>query len=112
MRPLTLAALIALVACDKPAEPTPAPNPADIEKARTEAVQVQQLAEQYQLQKRACPTSVAELVAADFVKSAPVDPWGGDYTIVCEEGGGIEVRSVGPDKVAGNADDISSDDSL
>lgn len=82
---------------------------AQTEDARNNAVQVQQLSEQYQLQKRKCPKNVQELKAGGFAAREAKDPWGNDFEIRCEQGGGIIVVSAGPDGTAGNEDDILSD---
>jgi general secretion pathway protein G len=82
---------------------------AQIEDARNNAVQVQQLSEQYQLQKRKCPKNVQELKAAGFAAREAKDPWGNDFEVRCEQGGAIIVVSAGPDGTAGTEDDILSD---
>ncbi|MBC8066832.1 MAG: prepilin-type N-terminal cleavage/methylation domain-containing protein [Deltaproteobacteria bacterium] len=80
---------------------------AQLEDARNNAVQVQQLSEQYQLQKRKCPRNVQELKAAGFAAREAKDPWGAEFEIRCEQGA-IEVVSSGPDGQANSEDDISS----
>ncbi len=82
---------------------------AQLEDARNNAVQVHQLSEQYQLQKRKCPKNVTELKAAGFAAREAKDPWGNEFEIRCEQGGGILVVSAGPDGQANTEDDISSD---
>lgn len=82
---------------------------AQIEDARNNAVQVQQLSEQYQLQKRKCPKNVQELKAAGFAAREAKDPWGNDFEVRCEQGGAIIVVSAGPDGTPGTEDDILSD---
>jgi len=82
---------------------------AQLEDARNNAVQVQQLSEQYQLQKRKCPKNVQDLKAAGFAAREAKDPWGNDFELRCEQGGGILVISSGPDGTPGTEDDISSD---
>ncbi len=80
---------------------------AQLEDARNNAVQVQQLAEQYQLQKRKCPRNVQELKAAGFAAREAKDPWGNEFEIRCEQAS-IEVVSSGPDGTSNTEDDISS----
>lgn len=80
---------------------------AQLEDARNNAVQVQQLSEQYQLQKRKCPRNVQELKAAGFAAREAKDPWGNEFEIRCEQGA-IEVVSSGPDGQPNSEDDISS----
>ncbi len=82
---------------------------AQLDDARNNAVLVHQLSEQYQLQKRKCPKNVQELKAAGFAAREAKDPWGNEFEIRCEQGGGIIVVSSGPDGTPGNEDDISSD---
>ncbi len=96
-----------LVACKQPAEPPPQATDAEIAEARKGAARVQQLAEQYQLQKRKCP-SLADLIDAGMLPAPEVDRWGSELSIVCSSDGPIEVVSLGPDKTSGTADDISS----
>lgn len=82
---------------------------AQFDDARNNAVLVQQLSEQYQLQKRKCPKNVQDLKAAGFAARDAKDPWGNEYEIRCEQGGGILVISSGVDGTPGTEDDISSD---
>jgi hypothetical protein len=56
----------------------------------------------------ACPTP--ELLKAEHLTSGTTtDPWGVPYRIECE-GPFISVRSSGPDRVLGNADDLIQPD--
>lgn len=75
--------------------------------ARTDAVQIQQLAEQYQLQKRSCPSGLSDLQDAGFKIRTMADPWGEHYDLRCDSGA-IEVVSPGPDRKMGTDDDVSS----
>lgn len=81
---------------------------AQLEDARNNAVQVQQLSEQYQLQKRKCPRNVQELKAAGFAAREAKDPWGNEFEIRCDQASNIEVISSGPDGQPNTEDDISS----
>lgn len=107
MRTTILAAILA-AACEPKRPDVPAATPEQIEKARAGARQLQSLAEQYQLQKRACPDGVAALVAAGFAAPDTADPWGAEFAIACKQGGPIVVTSHGPDAKLGTPDDISS----
>lgn len=99
--------LAVLVACKQPAEPPPQATDAEIAEARKAVVLVHQLAEQYQLQKRKCP-SLADLIDAGMLSAPEVDRWGSELSVVCSSDGPIEVVSLGPDKTIGTDDDISS----
>jgi hypothetical protein len=45
---------------------------------------------------------------ADVDKAVPVDPWGAPYTIACDDDGeDVYVRSAGPDRRRGTADDVA-----
>ena len=62
---------------------------------------------------KACPDRLADL--DEYMQGASaVDPWGHPYEMLCGKNlppgarGGIAVRSVGKDGVAGTADDINS----
>lgn len=81
---------------------------AQLEDARTNAVLLQQLVEQFQIQKRRCPSDVIEMVEVGFATRTPKDPWGSVFELRCENGGNAEVISLGPDRTLGTGDDISS----
>ena len=99
--------LSVVVACKQPAEPPPQATEAEIAEARKAIVRVHQLAEQYKLQKRRCP-SLADLIDAGMLQSPEVDRWGSELSVSCSSDGAVEVVSLGPDKAAGTDDDISS----
>lgn len=73
---------------------------------------LQKAGEQYLVHKGdACPTSMADLVAAGLVARALKDPWGEEYRFVCPGAKGpIDVTSLGPDRKPGGGDDIVSGD--
>ncbi len=83
---------------------------ARIDNAKNQTVQIQQLCEQFMIQKRGkCPKDLAELKAAGIAGKISKDPWGNDYVIKCPgEHGTVDVGSNGPDGKAGTEDDIAN----
>ena len=61
-----------------------------------------------------CPKGIDDLIAqGELSKSDAKDPWGTPYTFRCpgtQDPDGADVISAGPDKTAGNDDDIKSAD--
>jgi type II secretory pathway pseudopilin PulG len=58
-----------------------------------------------------CPQGMDDLAAKKHLKKAMKDPWGRPFSIVCpgqKDPDSADVTSSGPDKQAGNADDINS----
>ncbi len=83
---------------------------AQLDTARNNAVQQQQLVEQYMLQKRGkCPKTWQDLKAAGVTSKVVKDPWGNEFILKCEKGK-VEVSSAGPDGEPGTEDDIQSTD--
>ncbi len=83
---------------------------AQLDTARNNALQQQQLVEQYMIQKRGkCPKSWQDLVKANIATKVLKDPWGNEFILKCE-GGKVEVSSAGPDGEPGTEDDISATD--
>jgi general secretion pathway protein G len=65
---------------------------------------------QYMVVKNACPT-VDDLVRDQYLRGAPIDPWGTAVVIRCPGEHGpdpADVVSHGPDRVAGTEDDVKS----
>lgn len=93
-----VAALATLAACSTA-------DPAKVEAASNDVLEVRTFAEQYRIDKGVCPRA-QDLAARELIKSA-ADPWGIRYEIVCGER--IWVRSSGPDRKSGTADDVYSD---
>lgn len=83
---------------------------AQLDTARNQTVQIQQLVEQYRIQKKGkCPKNLSDLKAAGIANKVGKDPWGNEYDLKCD-GSGVKVSSAGPDGEMGNEDDIHSDD--
>jgi hypothetical protein len=105
----------------QPEQTSPTPGPAQVNQAAVaqslEQASVQGAALQARTIEHAaeiwrtthptgCP-STADLVRDHHLMSdsAAIDPWGSSYVITCK-GDSFEVRSWGPDKAAGTADDV------
>jgi general secretion pathway protein G len=73
-------------------------------------VQIQQLVEQYMVQKKGkCPKTLQDLKASGIASKLSKDPWGNDYTMKCPgEHGPADISSYGPDGEADTEDDIHS----
>ena len=83
---------------------------AQLDTARNNALQQQQLVEQYMIQKRGkCPKSWQDPVKANIGTKVLKHPWGNEFILKCE-GGKVEVSSAGPDGEPGTEDDISATD--
>ncbi len=83
---------------------------AQLDTARNNALQQQQLVEQYMIQKRGkCPKSWQDLVKANIATKVLKDPWGNEFILECD-GGKVKVSSAGPDGEPGTEDDIASTD--
>ncbi len=80
---------------------------AQLDDAKHQVVQIQQLVEQFKLAKRKCPKNIAELKSSGYAAKVAKDPWGTDYEVRCDADL-IEVTSAGPDGTPGTDDDISS----
>ncbi|MSP24103.1 MAG: type II secretion system protein [Myxococcales bacterium] len=105
---LIVVAIMALIAGGVSFLVLPRYREAQIKTAKTSARNIRQVATQYLALKSTggCPTvdtliTEKELDAAGDTK----DPWGGKYTISCEDDD-VTVSSPGPDKKDGTADDI------
>lgn len=101
--------LLASVACMSPTARVEAARRAALE----EAVQVRAIAREYLRWRGVCPRDVDELTAVGIrSRNGYLDPWGAPFVIVCDERrpDAIEVRSYGPDTVAGTEDDVASTD--
>lgn len=85
---------------------------AQLDTARNQTVQIQQLVEQYRIQKKGkCPKNLGDLKAAGIANKVGKDPWGHDYEIKCPgEKAAVDVTSPGPDGEVGNDDDIHNYD--
>jgi general secretion pathway protein G len=83
---------------------------AQLDTARNQAVQQQQLVEQYMLQKRGkCPKTWEDLKSAGVTTKVTKDPWGNEYILKCPgEHGPVDVSSPGPDGEQGTDDDINA----
>lgn len=105
---LIVVAIMALIAGGVSFLILPKYKEAQIKTARTDCMNIRQVATQYIALHSAeeCP-SVQSLIAAKQLDSAgnTEDPWGGAYAISCE-GDDISVSSSGPDKKDGTEDDI------
>jgi hypothetical protein len=80
----------------------------DLQRARSEVQDLAQIVEAYQrLGGDRCP-SVVTLEQSRLLRrgARAQDPWGTRYEVVCETEA-VNVRSLGPDRVRGTADDIA-----
>jgi len=83
--------------------PDPRQNESKIAVARVQVRQISTACEQFHVDTAKYPERLNELVPKHLELIAK-DPWGSDFVL---EPGSCEVRSLGPDRMAG-ADDISS----
>jgi general secretion pathway protein G len=83
---------------------------AQVDTARNQTVQIQQLVEQYMVQKKGkCPKTLQDLKASGIASKLTKDPWGNDYVMKCPgEHGPADITSNGPDGEADTEDDIRS----
>lgn len=83
---------------------------AQVTTARNQTVQIQQLVEQYMVQKKGkCPKTLQDLKASGIASKLSKDPWGNDYTMKCPgEHGPADIASNGPDGQADTEDDVHS----
>jgi hypothetical protein len=67
---------------------------------------------QYMIETPRCPHGVDELVAGKYLdKGNAKDPWGSEMELICpgnQDTAGADVRSPGPDRRLGTADDVNS----
>ena len=80
----------------------------NLRRARSEVQDLAQIVEAYQLLGGdRCP-SVVQLEESKLLRRGPhaQDPWGTRYEVVCETEA-VNVRSLGPDRRRGTADDIA-----
>lgn len=118
MRLLVCSALVlvvGLLGCDGKEQPEPSAGPSRLEEAQIEQtkVELQRLrnaADMYWVQTSKCPTSVAELIAAEILPSGGVeDPWGNQFVLTCPgQHDDIDIASPGKDRELGTSDDINS----
>lgn len=73
--------------------------------ARAEAEQTASAAETYRSRLGECPTIGEDLVRAELLEEAPMDPWGRNLAIDCAADH-ITVVSPGPDGSFGTEDDV------
>ena len=62
------------------------PEKARIAAATADVRSIQLQADSYQLDKGKPITSLQDLVTAGYLEEMPVDPWGGDYTVMQRDG--------------------------
>ena len=76
--------------------------------AKIRVREIEQGFSQYQLDNGRCPATVDVLVAEKYVhKQGLVDPWGTRFAYRCSDEDSI-VRSAGPDRLFGTADDVTN----
>lgn len=84
---------------------------AKVDLAKTDARTLAAASEQFYLTKAKAPVSIGELVNAQFIQSAPKDPWGHDYVLAApgtKSGKTVDVYSPGPDGIPGSGDDVGN----
>ena len=82
---------------------------ASTDTAKKDVVLIDQAAQLYRMQHRgACPPDLEALAKATKAKLQLDDPWGTDYDLSCPDSTRSLVRSAGPDKKLGTADDIDN----
>jgi general secretion pathway protein G len=82
---------------------------AQVEQAKLEIRSLSMSVEMYRLQKRTCPASMKDMVAAGILTKASKDPWDNDYSFTCPgEHGDVDISSSGKDGERGTDDDINS----
>jgi prepilin-type N-terminal cleavage/methylation domain-containing protein len=71
-------------------------------------VKLQQSVEMYRVERGRCPADVDTLLATGTIPRRPLDAWGSDYLIRCEQGEQAVATSKGPDRELDTDDDIAS----
>jgi competence protein ComGC len=75
--------------------------------AERDMIELQQLAEMYQLEHGHKPDSLTQLVESGALREYPVDPWGTDYQAFARpDGRTFVLRCAGPDRIHGTSDDV------